>query len=78
MHDLRHSMASNRVDSGRSVYEVSKVLGHTQLKTTQRYSHLSQDTLLAAVDASADAAGSDWGQARLLKAGENRALGGAS
>lgn len=78
MHDLRHSMASNMVNSGRSIYEVSKVLGHTQLKTTQRYSHLSQDTLLAAVDASADAAGSDWGQARLLKAGENRALVGAS
>jgi len=53
MHDLRHSMASNMVNSGRSIYEVAKVLGHSQLKTTQRYAHLSQETLLAAVDAAA-------------------------
>ena len=51
MHDLRHSMASNMVNSGRSIYEVAKVLGHSQLKTTQRYAHLSQETLLEAVDA---------------------------
>jgi integrase len=57
MHDLRHSMASNMVNSGRSIYEVATVLGHSQLKTTQRYAHLSQETLLAAVDAAADATG---------------------
>ena len=55
-------MASNMVNSGRSIYEVAKVLGHTQLKTTQRYAHLSQETLLAAVDAAADATGVHWGQ----------------
>ena len=56
MHDLRHSMASNMVNSGRSIYEVAKVLGHSQLKTTQRYAHLSSETLLH-VDAAADATG---------------------
>lgn len=56
MHDLRHSMTSNMINSGRSLYEVGKVLGHSQLATTQRYAHLSQETLLAAVDAAADAA----------------------
>jgi integrase len=61
MHDLRHSMASNMVNSGRSIYEVAKVLGHSQLKTTQRYAHLSQETLLEAVDAAAEATGTDWG-----------------
>jgi integrase len=60
MHDLRHSMASNLVNSGRSLFEVSKILGHTQVKTSQRYAHLSQDTLLAAVDAAADATGTTW------------------
>lgn len=63
MHDLRHSFASNLVNSGRSIYEVAKVLGHTQLKTSQRYSHLSQETLLAAVDAAADATGTNWSPA---------------
>jgi integrase len=60
IHDLRHSCASFMVNSGRSIYEVSQILGHSELKTTQRYAHLSQDTLLAAVDAGADAAGMSW------------------
>lgn len=64
MHDLRHSMASNMVNSGRSIYEVAKVLGHTQVKTAMRYSHLSQETLLAAVDSAANATGTDWGSAK--------------
>jgi len=50
-------MASNMVNSGRSIYEVAKVLGHSRLKTTERYAHLSQETLLEAVDAAADATG---------------------
>ena len=62
MHDLRHSMASNMVNAGRSIYEVAKTLGHTQLKTTQRYSHLSNETLLAAVDAAAGETGTVWGE----------------
>lgn len=60
MHDLRHSMASNLVNSGRSILEVSKILGHSQLRTSERYSHLSQDTLLAAVNAAANATGTKW------------------
>ena len=51
MHDLRHSLASFLVNAGRSLYEVKTILGHTQLKTTQRYAHLSQTTLLEAVEA---------------------------
>ena len=61
MHKLRHSMASNMANSGRSIYEVAKVLGHSQLKTTKRYAHLSQETLLEAVYAAANATGTDWG-----------------
>ncbi len=50
IHDLRHSFASFLVNAGRSLYEVQKILGHTQVKTTQRYAHLSQDTLLDAAN----------------------------
>ena len=49
-HDLRHSFASFLVNSGRSIYEVLRILGHTQIKTTQRYAHLSQDSLLEAAN----------------------------
>lgn len=50
IHDLRHSFASFLVNGGRSLYEVQKILGHTQIKTTQRYAHLANDTLLDAAN----------------------------
>lgn len=40
-HDLRHSCASTLVMAGATLYEVSQVLGHKDLKTTARYAHLS-------------------------------------
>jgi integrase len=36
---------------------VQHILGHTQVKTTQRYAHLSQDTLLAAANSATVALG---------------------
>jgi integrase len=50
IHDLRHSFASFLVNAGRSLYEVQKILGHTQIKTTQRYAHLSKNTLIDAAN----------------------------
>ena len=38
------------MNNGRRIYEVQRILGHTQIKTTQRYAHLSQDSLLAAAN----------------------------
>ena len=49
MHDLRHSFASFLVNAGCSLYEVQKILGHASITMTQRYSHLSLDSLLKAV-----------------------------
>jgi site-specific recombinase XerD len=57
MHDLRHSFASLLIISGRTLYEVQHILGHTQVKTTQRYAHLSQDTLMAAANSATVALG---------------------
>ncbi len=51
IHDLRHSFASLLINSGRTLYEVQHLLGHSQVKTTTRYAHLSSDTLLAAANA---------------------------
>jgi integrase len=50
IHDLRHSFASFLVNNGRSLYEVQRILGHTNIKTTQRYAHLSNESLLAAAN----------------------------
>lgn len=36
----RHSYASQWASSGRSIYELSKVMGHSSVTTTERYAHL--------------------------------------
>jgi len=51
LHDLRHAFASFLVNSGRSLYEVQHLLGHARPVTTQRYSHLTQETLMDATSA---------------------------
>ncbi len=48
-HSLRHTFASWLVQSGISIYEVSKLLGHADIKTTQIYAHLRTDDLRNAV-----------------------------
>ncbi len=53
IHDLRHSAASFMVNSGVDLFAVGKVLGHSSYQSTQRYAHLANDTLLAAVEAGA-------------------------
>lgn len=50
LHDLRHSFASFLVNQGISLYVVQGLLGHTNARTTQRYAHLAQDTLLEAAE----------------------------
>ena len=45
IHDLRHQYASFLVNSGRTLYEVQQILGHSDPKVTQRYSHLSSKAL---------------------------------
>ncbi len=50
IHDLRHSFASFLVNAGCSLYEVQKILGHASVVMTQRYSHLSQHSLLRAAE----------------------------
>ncbi len=54
IHDLRHNFASMLINCGRSLYEVQKLLGHTDAKMTQRYAHLTPDRLREATEAVAD------------------------
>ena len=46
IHTLRHSFASQLLANGASLFEVSKMLNHADMKTTQRYAHLSDNVFL--------------------------------
>lgn len=48
-HDMRHSAASEMINSGVNLYSVGAVLGHRSAQSTKRYSHLATDTLAEAI-----------------------------
>jgi integrase len=50
-HTLRHTCASWMVMQGISLYLVQKVLGHSTIQVTERYSHLAPDQLKLAANA---------------------------
>ena len=43
IHDLRHSYASRALALGENLPMIGKLLGHAQIETTARYSHLSRE-----------------------------------
>jgi integrase len=70
LHDLRHTAASWMRQSGADLQDIQKVLGHSNIKMTDRYAHLSPKHLLSVV-ATLDAAfGPELKEIKMLEAAE--------
>ena len=48
-HDLRHTFASQFMMNGGNVFDLQKLLGHTDIKMTMRYAHYSPEHLQSAM-----------------------------
>jgi len=49
-HDLRHTFATRLAHAGVDLYKIAKLLGHKELKMTQRYSHHYSESLRDGVE----------------------------
>ena len=49
-HSLRHTFASWLVQKDVSIYLISKLLGHSNIQTTEIYAHLKNDNLLSCIN----------------------------
>ncbi|HAP36547.1 MAG TPA: hypothetical protein DCQ28_11635 [Bacteroidetes bacterium] len=49
LHSLRHTFATNLIAKGVDIYTVSRLLGHTDIKTTMVYAKVNTATLQSAI-----------------------------
>ena len=70
-HDLRHTFATRLAHKGVDIYKISKLLGHRDIKTTQRYAHHCPESLRDGIQVL------EKGYYNLTTVGENRNVSNA-
>jgi len=50
MHTLRHSAATYYLSQGMNIREVQQLLGHSNIQTTQIYTHVTTDDIKKKMD----------------------------
>jgi integrase len=58
-HDIRHTFGTRAIDAGAPVSAVKEVMGHTDISTTMRYVHATEEGKRKAVEAAAN-----WGKSK--------------
>ena len=60
VHTLRHSFATHMIEHGADIRSVQEMLGHSDVRTTQIYTHLNTGSILSFFDEFSPLSDPDW------------------
>jgi integrase len=68
-HSLRHTFGSRLADAGRSPYEIARLMGHADIKTSMVYVHPDKVRLREALECVPSSNSSQWADTKVLGVG---------